>query len=1098
MYRPKNDKLNVTAADTSLDALETEVARRGSESVATLVWLAKLLRENSKETHHVEELLLSLPRVIGRFRLEALLGSGAYGVVFRAFDAQLARYVALKLAWPRVLVDPTGSQRFADEPRAMAAVPHPGIVEVYDSGEIDMVSFIAMELINGQTLAEWSKHQSYISERTAARIIRDVAEAIGCAHAKEIVHRDLKPGNVLLRSANKAEESISFQPVVTDFGLARRARDADASLLTATCAVVGTDHYMSPEQAAGANRDVCPASDVFSLGVMLYELLAGRRPFDGESAEQVRRQIQESHFTPLRLLRPGLARDLATIVAKCLEAAPERRYRSARELADDLTRFLRHEPIHARPITPWRRLQKFARRRPHVVALAALMICSVIAVGAFAGAWLSERIHGAQRIAAAEAAAAVSDEVERQHRYVASMRHAAASLRNGSRRNVIDLLRQCRELARPPLRCGIEWDYLWSQLNDFDTTIDASRRSIHSVRFSPAGDVLISGAEDGRVILWNAGTWTKHSELNVNVGEVRVAEPSPDGSLLAVAGWDGRVVVHRLADGTTIFDEQVVNGRVFDAVWLGTNQRLAVGGEDAELTVLDLATGQRMSTPPLDSSPPRELIDPGHPVEIAGLAFIPDQNSIAVTMKPSGLRVFDISTLTPTVFQVSQSPEYNPVCFLPLAPGYLVTRPSNDSLRIRNVADSQTVADIEGVGLIRAFRYFAGTATLAAARRDGTIETWDAHGLVNGVGSQPRRSIAHEGHATTVDFSPDGRWLASGGEDGQIRIWERPAMQGSFDVAIDEAPWRMIFSPCGRWLAVLLGEYGQVGRVVMLDAHSGNELWTSSAVRTGESTNDRTFPWLPGETAAFDPTGSEVVLLHPDFSICGHDSRSGEVTKVYSHVADEPPRSLQMAPDGRSLIITHADDITFIERSTAAATRRPRPATHAPIGLFRTTLGKVWLRNGLPDKHLTLCAEVDGDPIHTLAGFSESVSCAAVSQDGRNLAVAGFDRVIYIWDLRRSSLPIKCIGHDTACQSLAFSPDGCTLLSHAYRDGTDGTVRFWHVPTGTELLKLGSRESPIISMGLSPTGDVLATGINHNGKYGLRIHRLDRHRDSAP
>ena len=257
--------------------------------------------------------------------------------------------MALKLAWPGVLMDPVASRRFIEEPKTVASLKHRGIVEVYDSGEIEMASFIALELIDGPTLAQWLKEEEHVSARLAAHIVCDVSEAIHVAHERDIVHRDLKPSNILLRpSADGAV--FAYEPVVTDFGLARRPRLSETSMLTGTQAILGTDRYMSPEQAAGRQDEVGRGSDVFSLGVIFYELLARRLPFDGDSSEQVRWRIQHDDAPAIRAWRSGVPKDLETIALKCLEKEPARRYPTSQALSDDLRRWLRGESIHARPL----------------------------------------------------------------------------------------------------------------------------------------------------------------------------------------------------------------------------------------------------------------------------------------------------------------------------------------------------------------------------------------------------------------------------------------------------------------------------------------------------------------------------------------------------------------------------------------------------------------------------------------------------------------------------------------------------------------------------------------------------------------------------
>ena len=292
------------------------------------------------------------PQIPG-YVVEAVLGRGGVGVVYRARHLGLRRPVALKMLLSGAYAGPAERARFLREARAVAALRHPNVVQVHDVGEHDGRPYFTMEVVDGGSLAG-RLGGAPLPPAGAATLVATLAGAVGAAHAAGIVHRDLKPANVLL--------AADGTPKVSDFGLARGVEGEDA--LTLTGARLGTPSYMAPEQAAGRHGAVGPATDVYGLGAILYELLTGRPPFRGESAAETERQVIADDPVPPRRLNPRAPRDLETVCLKCLQKVPSRRYASAAALADDLGRFGRGEPIAARPVGPAERAAKWARPPP--------------------------------------------------------------------------------------------------------------------------------------------------------------------------------------------------------------------------------------------------------------------------------------------------------------------------------------------------------------------------------------------------------------------------------------------------------------------------------------------------------------------------------------------------------------------------------------------------------------------------------------------------------------------------------------------------------------------------------------------------------------
>jgi serine/threonine protein kinase len=450
----------------------------------------------------------------GDYEILEEVGRGGMGVVYKARQVSLNRAVALKMILGGEFADPRHVARFRREAEAIARLQHPNIVQVYEIGEWHPpgsdpagpgTPYFAMEYVAGGTLARWLAAGPLLPAR-AAELVEELARAVEFAHRRGVVHRDLKPANILLAQKSEARDPQSdtasgpapgsdfgfrisdFSPKVSDFGLVKLLA-GDQEGPTVSGVVLGTPAYMAPEQEAGDAKRVGPGADVYSLGAILYECLVGRPPFEGTSPWEVLRQVREATPVPPSRVRPGIPRDLETIVLKCLEKDPVRRYPTAGELADDLHRFRTDQPVRARPPSALYQFRKFARRnRAAVVGVAVAFLALVVGlIGTGIG------------LARAEAARGRAEQAEREARGRLAESYAGAAelaVQRGAWRVALENLDRALEAGHPdPVRLRLQKVRAWCAVHEVPKA-EAELREL-------AGRADL-GAAGGSLRLWQA------------------------------------------------------------------------------------------------------------------------------------------------------------------------------------------------------------------------------------------------------------------------------------------------------------------------------------------------------------------------------------------------------------------------------------------------------------------------------------------------------------------------------------------------------------------------------------------------------------------
>ena len=433
-------------ADTLQDQIEFHQAMAASGPAPLSAEDTRRSESAAQQTTVPESRLPAhLTHFVPGYEILSELGRGGMGIVYRARQLSLNRLVALKMLRAGDCGSAALLARFQAEAEAVARLHHPNIVQIYDYGEHDGMPYLALELVDGGSLA--AANEQVRTPREAAEIVVTLARAVQFAHEQGIVHRDLKPANVLIAAPPKAAPGRTTIKI-TDFGLAKVFREGEERH-TQTGTILGTPSYMAPEQARGRSQLIGPATDVYALGAILYELLAEQPPFKAATAIETLHQVLTIEApSPTRHV-PGLPRDLATIVVKCLQKDQQRRYGSAAELANDLERFLQDRPVRARPVGLRERAWRWCRRNPVLASLAgsvALLLVVVAAVSSFSSWRLSHQLAATSSARQAEGESRKLAEVRLWESYLAELRTGRGSHRIGQRSRSLATVDRANEL----------------------------------------------------------------------------------------------------------------------------------------------------------------------------------------------------------------------------------------------------------------------------------------------------------------------------------------------------------------------------------------------------------------------------------------------------------------------------------------------------------------------------------------------------------------------------------------------------------------------------------------------------------------------------
>jgi WD40 repeat protein/tRNA A-37 threonylcarbamoyl transferase component Bud32 len=1020
-------------------------------------------------------------RRLGKFELIDQVGSGAFGAVWCARDTELDRLVAIKIPHTGQLAGEKESQRFVREARSAAQLRHPGIVTVYEVGRFENLPYLVADFIRGINLAVYLESHA-IEPRAAAELVAQVAEALDYAHAMGVVHRDVKPSNIMIERGPGALGSDdgkglpAGRPMLMDFGLALR-HDAEATM-TQEGDVLGTPAYMSPEQAAGQSHQVDQRSDVYSLGVVLYRLLAGEVPFQGP-IRAIIDQVLNDEPKPPRRIAPGVPRDLETICLKAMSKAPEGRYASAREFAEDLRHCLAGEPIRARPAYFWERTWRWVRRHPAAAALATM---SMIAALTLVGLAVAVGYQGRLRTEIAEAVEARADEARANQKVAQALRNeerlnyfnrlvlAERELSAGNTSRTRQLLNECL----PSLR-GWEWNFLNRQCHAQLATLRGHSDQVFGTAWSPDGHWIASASWDRTARLWDAHTYREVRRIDLDAWGWSVAF-NRAGTILAVAsghfGQPSRVTLYDVAGGqqlqTLLGHSGPVQGLAFGPdpgapgllassdnpgavkIWDVASGRLArdLGAMPGGTTSLAFSPdGRRLvvSVGTMDMFWPEKqgryvVFDTatwrpdrriqGHGAVVSSLAFSPDGAVLATASYDGTLKLWETASWTGRGTLHGHTQNVSCVAFSPSG-NRIASTADDDTCRIWDTSTGAELRLLRGHdGVVNCASFHPSGDRVVTAGGDRTLRVWD-------VASTPGVLVLDrpETSATDLAFSPDGRSLAVSYLDHTIGIWDVISARLLHTLQGHKLPvWAVAFSPDGTRIASGAGDFHRA------DAPGEVKLW--------EAANGRLVSDLIGHkgcvwTVAFSPSGRVLASGAGEFysgpgELLLWDVADGRLRRALPTPVQVGVTGLAFNNDGALLASADRGNAVHLWDVETGAQRRVLEGFLGPAFDVQFDPTGHWLL-ATDDLSLRLWDLNSTAESRWLYGHSNNVDRPAFSPDGQRIASPSQDRTIKLWDVASGQEVLTLRGHTAAVCAVAFSPDGQRLASAS----NDGSVRIW-------------------------------------------------------